>query len=115
MLKLSRLVKPDATPDEVAAVVESQRGDQIFEQAVRPLSILTAIKGLIEEQLLDSNRYGESRAAYREVQHRHEDIQKIERTLEELGQLFLDVGPSSVPIQLRRMNNNADGHPGGPS
>ncbi|KZS99048.1 t-SNARE [Sistotremastrum niveocremeum HHB9708] len=69
-----KIVKPDATPEEVAAVVESQRGDQIFEQA-----------------LLDSNRYGESRAAYREVQHRHEDIQKIERTLEELGQLFLDM------------------------
>ena len=29
---------------------------------------------------------------YREVQDRHQDIQKIERTLEELAQLFNDVG-----------------------
>jgi syntaxin 1B/2/3 len=41
--------------------------------------------------LQSSNRYGESRAAYREVQERHEDIKKIERTLGELAQLFNDV------------------------
>ena len=42
-------------------------------------------------QLLGANRYGESKAAYREVQERHKDIQKIERTLAELAQLFNDV------------------------
>lgn len=42
-------------------------------------------------QLMSSNRYGESKAAYREVQERHRDIQKIERTLAELAQLFNDV------------------------
>lgn len=42
-------------------------------------------------QLLSSNRYGESRAAYREVQERHEDIKRIEKTLGELAQLFNDV------------------------
>ena len=42
-------------------------------------------------QLTSSSRYGESRAAYREVQERHEDIRKIERTLAELAQLFSDV------------------------
>ena len=42
-------------------------------------------------QLMNSNRYGESKAAYREVQERHKDIQKIERTLAELAQLFNDV------------------------
>lgn len=41
---------------------------------------------------MSSNRYGESRAAYREVQERHEDIKRIERTLTELAQLFNDVG-----------------------
>lgn len=40
---------------------------------------------------MNSNRYGESRAAYREVQERHEDIKRIERTLGELAQLFNDV------------------------
>lgn len=40
---------------------------------------------------MSSNRYGESRAAYREVQERHEDIKRIEKTLGELAQLFNDV------------------------
>ncbi|KAI0647179.1 t-SNARE [Trametes meyenii] len=71
-----RIVKPDATPEEVAAVVNDTDGSgaQIFTQA-----------------LSSSTRYGESRVAYREVQDRHHDIQKIERTLEELAQLFNDM------------------------
>ncbi|KAF9521191.1 hypothetical protein BS47DRAFT_1335306 [Hydnum rufescens UP504] len=69
-----RIVKPDATPEEVKAVVEDDQGGQIFSQA-----------------LLNSNRYGESRAAYREVQERHEDIKRIEKTLTELAQLFNDM------------------------
>jgi len=40
---------------------------------------------------MSSTRYGESRAAYREVQERHQDIRKIENTLAELAQLFNDV------------------------
>ncbi|KZS99073.1 t-SNARE [Sistotremastrum niveocremeum HHB9708] len=69
-----KIVKPDATPEEVRAVVNDDQGGQIFSQA-----------------LMSSNRYGESRAAYREVQERHEDIKKIERTLVELAQLFNDM------------------------
>ncbi|THH32104.1 hypothetical protein EUX98_g2082 [Antrodiella citrinella] len=71
-----KIVKPDATPEEVNAVVNDVQGggDQIFAQA-----------------LTSSTRYGESRAAYREVQDRHEDIRRIERTLEELAQLFNDM------------------------
>lgn len=44
---------------------------------------------------MNSNRYGESRAAYREVQERHEDIKRIEKTLGELAQLFNDVSDST--------------------
>ncbi|TFY70409.1 hypothetical protein EVG20_g2603 [Dentipellis fragilis] len=71
-----KIVKPDATPDEVAAVVndESGSGSQLFSQA-----------------LMSSTRYGETRAAYREVQERHEDIRKIEHTLAELAQIFNDM------------------------
>jgi len=69
-----KIVKPDATPEEVKAVVDDDQGAQIFSQA-----------------LLNSNRYGESRAAYREVQERHEDIKRIEKTLTELAQLFNDM------------------------
>lgn len=42
-----------------------------------------------------NSRYTESRAAYREVQERHEDIKRIEKTLGELAQLFNDV---SLPL-----------------
>lgn len=69
-----KIVKPDATPEEVRAVVNDDQGGQVFSQA-----------------LMSSNRYGESRAAYREVQERHEDIKRIERTLTELAQLFNDM------------------------
>jgi len=69
-----KIVKPDATPEEVKAVVNDEQGGQIFAQA-----------------LMSSNRYGESKAAYREVQERHKDIQKIEQTIGELAQLFNDM------------------------
>ncbi|EGN95390.1 hypothetical protein SERLA73DRAFT_186342 [Serpula lacrymans var. lacrymans S7.3] len=69
-----KIVKPDASPEEIMAVVNDESGGQIFSQA-----------------LMNSNRYGESRAAYREVQERHEDIKRIERTLGELAQLFNDM------------------------
>jgi len=71
-----KIVKPNATAEEVTAVVESDQGagGQVFAQA-----------------LTSSTSYGESRAAYREVQERHEDIRKIEQTLAELAQLFGDM------------------------
>lgn len=69
-----KIVKPEASPEEVRAVVNDENGAQIFSQA-----------------LMNSNRYGESRAAYREVQERHEDIKRIEKTLGELAQLFNDM------------------------
>ncbi|KAF9227517.1 t-SNARE [Gyrodon lividus] len=69
-----KIVKPDATQEEIRAVVNDDSGGQIFSQA-----------------LMNSNRYGESRAAYREVQERHQDIQRIEQTIAELAQLFTDM------------------------
>ncbi|QRW07396.1 syntaxin protein [Ceratobasidium sp. AG-Ba] len=69
-----RIVKPDATQEEIASVVNNDAGAQVFSQA-----------------LMSSNRYGESRVAYREVQQRHDDVKKIEKTLTELAQLFSDM------------------------
>lgn len=40
---------------------------------------------------MSSNRYGNARGAYREVQERHAEIQKIERTLTELAQMFSEM------------------------
>ncbi|KAF9246216.1 t-SNARE [Melanogaster broomeanus] len=71
-----KIVKPDATPEEVSAVVNDTQGggNEIFRLAIS-----------------SSNRYGDSRQAYREVQERHQDIQRIEATIEELAQLFSDM------------------------
>lgn len=82
-----KIVKPDATPEEVRAVVNDESGGQIFSQA-----------------LLNSNRYGGATAAYREVQERHEDIKRIEKTLGELAQLFNDM---SVLVEQQDETINA--------
>lgn len=65
-----KIVKPDATPEEVKQVLETEN-PQIFSQA-----------------LLNSNRYGDARGALREIQERNNDIKKIEMTLTELAQMF---------------------------
>lgn len=65
-----KIVNPQATEEEVRQVTESDN-PQVFSQA-----------------LLNSNRYGAARGAYREVQERHAEIQKIEKTLTELAQMF---------------------------
>ncbi|KIJ68965.1 hypothetical protein HYDPIDRAFT_23836 [Hydnomerulius pinastri MD-312] len=71
-----KIVKPDATPQEVSDVVNDTQGggSEIFLKAIS-----------------SSNRYGESRQAQREVQERHQDIQRIETTLADLAQLFNDM------------------------
>ena len=53
-------------------------------------------------KISSSTRYGQSRAAYKEVQDRHEDIKKIERTLEELAQLFNDVRSLLLRLKVPR-------------
>ncbi|KAF5330315.1 hypothetical protein D9619_005785 [Psilocybe cf. subviscida] len=68
-----KIVKPDATAEEVAEAVNGG-GEQIFSQA-----------------LMNSTRYAESRQALREVQQRQQDIVKVEQTLAELAQLFQEM------------------------
>ncbi|KAF9957830.1 Plasma membrane t-SNARE, secretory vesicle fusion [Mortierella alpina] len=68
-----RIVKPDASPQEIAQAMESDN-QQIFAQSV-----------------LQSTRYGDANRALREVQSRHDDIKKIEKTILELHQLFIDM------------------------
>ncbi|KAI6045408.1 t-SNARE [Pisolithus marmoratus] len=84
-----KIVKPNATPEELSAVVNDTEGsgDGIFLQAIS-----------------SSNRYGESRQAYREVQERHQDIQRIEHTLAELAQLFNDMA-TLIEQQQEKVDN----------
>lgn len=70
-----RIVKPDATQTEIQSALDGEQGgQQIFAQA-----------------LMSSNRQGEAQGALREVQERHTDIQRIERTITELAALFQEM------------------------
>ncbi|KAM9917322.1 hypothetical protein OXX59_009414, partial [Metschnikowia pulcherrima] len=70
-----RIVKPDATPEEIQAVVEDgSSNQQIFQQAI-----------------MQSNRRGEARTVLNEVQVRHRELLKLEKTMAELTQLFHDM------------------------
>ncbi|KAI5794725.1 t-SNARE [Pyronema domesticum] len=71
MARQYRIVKPDASDEEVQAACDDAAGTQIFSQA-----------------LLNGNRRGEARSALREVQARHNEILRIERTIMELAELF---------------------------
>ena len=50
------------------------------------------------------SRYNESQSAYREVQQRHADVQRIERTITELAQLFNDVRSNILQL-LHKLTN----------
>ena len=69
-----RIVRPDATEEEVQAAVEDQSGGQIFQQA-----------------LMQSNRRGQAQAVLSAVQDRHAQLEKIQQQLEEIAQLFQDL------------------------
>lgn len=70
-----KIIKPDATPEELRAVVEDGSGSQqIFQQA-----------------MMQSNRRGEARTVFKEVQVRHRELLKLEKTMAQLTQLFHDM------------------------
>jgi len=68
-----KIVKPDATDQEVRAAVEEGNGGQVFSQA------------------LMSSRQSGARAAFANVQSRQQDMRKIEETLIELSQMINDM------------------------
>ncbi|ORX95986.1 t-SNARE [Basidiobolus meristosporus CBS 931.73] len=66
-----RIVKPDASEDEIDRVLDEDGGGQLFAQA-----------------LMSSSRSTEAREVLKEVQNRHDDIKKIEKSIVELARLF---------------------------
>ncbi|KAF1810382.1 t-SNARE [Eremomyces bilateralis CBS 781.70] len=68
-----KIVRPEATEEEIQAVVEEPSGP-IFSQA-----------------LMQSDRRGQAQRTLGAVQQRHAEIQKIERQMIELAQLFQDL------------------------
>lgn len=69
-----RIVRPNATEDEVNRAVDGAEGGQVFTQA-----------------LMQSNRQGQASAALNNVRDRHAQILKVERQMAELAQLFQDM------------------------
>lgn len=69
-----KIVQPDATEEEVENAINDVGGQQIFSQA-----------------LLNANRRGEAKTALAEVQARHQELLKLEKTMAELTQLFNDM------------------------
>ncbi|KAH8669452.1 t-SNARE [Tricladium varicosporioides] len=74
MARQYRIVRPDASEAEVREAVEDTSQQQVFSQA-----------------LLQGDRRGQSQSALRAVQSRHDEIQKIERQMIELAELFQDM------------------------
>lgn len=70
-----KIIKPDATEAEIRQVVDDGNGDQQY----------------FQQALMQSNRRGEARTVLDEVQSRHRELLKLERTMAELTQLFHDM------------------------
>lgn len=74
MARQYRIVRPDASEQEVRQAVEDTSNTQVFQQA-----------------LMQSDRQGRARAALSAVQDRHKALVKIEEQMVELSQLFQDM------------------------
>ncbi|KAI9802741.1 MAG: hypothetical protein M1825_002763 [Sarcosagium campestre] len=74
MARQYKIVRPDASEAEVREAVEDTSNQQIFSQA-----------------LMQSDRRGNAQGTYARVNERHEEIQKIERQMIELAELFQDM------------------------
>ncbi|KAG1471236.1 hypothetical protein G6F56_002245 [Rhizopus delemar] len=64
----------DVTEEELDAIIESDQQNQIFAQS-----------------LMQNSRSGQAKAVLSEVQTRHDDIKRIQKTIMELAQLFEDM------------------------
>jgi len=69
-----RIVRPDASEEEVRQAVDNPENQQVFQQA-----------------MMNSTRQGQARSTMNAVRARHEAIQNIERQMIELAELFNDM------------------------
>ncbi|KAF2659324.1 t-SNARE [Lophiostoma macrostomum CBS 122681] len=83
-----RIVKPDATDEEVQKASEDPSAP-IFQQA-----------------LLSSDRRGQAQSSLRNVKERHEAIQRLEQQMIELAQLFTDL--DQIVVQQEPMVENIE-------
>ncbi|KAF2418481.1 putative syntaxin-like protein psy1 [Tothia fuscella] len=74
-----KIVNPEASEDEVREAAQANWGDEgVFQTALK------------------SNRHGAATSVLGAVRARHNDIQKIEQTLEQLNQLFQDLAEAVI-------------------
>lgn len=92
MARQYRIVRPDASEQEVRAAVEDTSNNQVFSQA-----------------LMQSDRQGRARAALSAVQDRHKALVKIEQQMVELSQLFQDMDTLVVQQEAAVMQIEAKG------
>ncbi|KAF3260815.1 Plasma membrane t-SNARE, secretory vesicle fusion [Orbilia oligospora] len=71
LVRQYKIANPNATDDQIRDIQEADPNAQIFTQAT-----------------MQGNRTGAARSALAEVRSRHNDIQKIEKTMVELAELF---------------------------
>jgi len=69
-----KIVNPNATEEEIERVTADNPNQQIFQQA-----------------LMQGNRAGVARSTLDAVRSRHEELQRIEKSMTELAQLFQDL------------------------
>lgn len=74
MARQYRIVRPDASEQDIQAAIQDPNNSQMFSQA-----------------LMQSDRQGRARAALTAVQDRHRALEKIEQQIAELSQLFQDM------------------------
>ncbi|KAK9764581.1 hypothetical protein K7432_007782 [Basidiobolus ranarum] len=88
-----RIVKPDASEEEISNVLDADGGNQLFAQA-----------------LMSSSRSSEAREVLKEVQSRHDDIKKIEKSIAELARLFGEM-QTLITLQdemIHQIDNNME-------
>jgi syntaxin 1B/2/3 len=83
------IVRPDATEEEIQKATSDGTNTQIFEQA-----------------LMNSDRRGQAQSTLSNVRQRHTDIQRIERTILELQQLFQDL--DTIVVEQGHMVQNVE-------
>lgn len=95
MQRAIRIARPDATEEEVQQAAEDPNGGQVFTHAVcyrsRWSDIPFGQELTIDQKLMDRDRRGQAQSALAANKKRHEAIQKIEREMVELAQLFQDL------------------------
>lgn len=90
-----RIVNPEATEADVQKAANADWGEEgIFTQAVR--SSILQNKTHTDNQQLKSNRSGQASSVLGAVRARHNDIQRIEKTMSELALLFQQLNEQVV-------------------